>query len=307
MGRFLVDRLLRLVFVVFGATLVAFVLLRLAGDPASVLLPIFASPEQRQELRQDLNLDDPLPLQFVGYMGQVLQGDLGESWKYRQPATDIVFQRFPATLELVGLGIGFALVVGLVLGVVAATRAGGALDGALISFSLVARAVPTFWLGTLLILFFAVNLAWLPTSGKGGWKSFVMPVATIALFFVAELAMVVRAAMIEALSSDYVRAAVAKGLPRRLVVLRHALRNSLNPLVSVVAVNFGALLGGTVIVEAVFAWPGIGLLAVQSVTQTDYPVLQAIVLLIAVTVAIVTTVSDVLYGILDPRIRKGGA
>ncbi len=296
-----------MVFVVFGATLVAFVLLRLAGDPASVLLPIFASPEQRQELRQDLNLDDPLPLQFVGYMGQVLQGDLGESWKYRQPATDIVFQRFPATLELVGLGIGFALVVGLVLGVVAATRAGGALDGALISFSLVARAVPTFWLGTLLILFFAVNLAWLPTSGKGGWKSFVMPVATIALFFVAELAMVVRAAMIEALSSDYVRAAVAKGLPRRLVVLRHALRNSLNPLVSVVAVNFGALLGGTVIVEAVFAWPGIGLLAVQSVTQTDYPVLQAIVLLIAVTVAIVTTVSDVLYGILDPRIRKGGA
>lgn len=200
-----------------------------------------------------------------------------------------------------------ALAVGLVLGVVAATRAGRALDGTLISFSLVARAVPTFWLGTLLILFFAVNLAWLPTSGKAGWKSFVMPVLTIALFFIAEFAMVVRAAMIEALSSDYVRTATAKGLPRRLIVLRHALRNSLNPLVSVVAVNFGALLGGTVIVEAVFAWPGIGLLAVQSVAQTDYPVLQTIVLLIAATVALVTTLSDVLYGVLDPRIRKGRA
>jgi peptide/nickel transport system permease protein len=296
-----------LLVVVFGATLIAFVLLRLAGDPASVLLPIFASPEQRQELREDLNLDDPVPLQFIGYVGEVFQGDLGESWKYRQPATDIVFERFPATLELVGLGIGVALAVGLALGIVAATRAGHTLDGALMSFSLVARAVPTFWLGTLLILFFAVQLSWLPTSGKRGWEYFVMPVATIALFFIAEFAMVVRASMIEALSSDYVRTATAKGLPRRLVVLRHALRNSLNPLVSVVAVNFGALLGGTVIVEAVFAWPGIGLLAVESVTQTDYPVLQAIVLLIAVTVAVVTTIADVLYGILDPRIRRRSA
>lgn len=290
--------------VVFGATLVAFVLLRLAGDPASVLLGVFATPEQREALRAELNLDDPIPMQFLAYIGQVVQGDLGESWKFREPATDVVLDRFPATLELVGLGIGTALIVGIVLGVVAATRAGRALDGALMSFSLVARAIPTFWLGTLLILLFAVQLDWLPTSGKQEASAFVMPVVTIALFFIAEFAMVVRASMIEALSSDYVRAATAKGLPRRLVVQRHALRNSLNPLLSVVAVNFGALLGGTVIVEAVFSWPGVGLLAVQSVTQTDYPVLQAIVLLIALTVAIVTMVTDVLYGVLDPRIRR---
>ena len=307
MGTFLVDRLLRLLVVVFGATLVAFVLLRLAGDPASVLLGIFATPEQREALRAELNLDDPLPLQFVAYVGQVLQGDLGESWKFREPATDVVFERFPATLELVGLGIGTALIVGLLLGVLTATRAGRALDGALMTFSLVARAVPTFWLGTLLILLFAVELNWLPTSGKAGASSYVMPVVTIALFYVAEFAMVVRASMIEALASDYVRAATAKGLPRRLVLVRHALRNSLNPILSVVGVSFGALLGGTVIVEAVFSWPGVGLLAVQSVTQTDYPVLQAIVLLIALTVALVTMVTDILYGVLDPRIRKARA
>jgi peptide/nickel transport system permease protein len=303
-GTFLVDRLLRLLTVVFGATLVAFMLLRLAGDPASVLLPVFATPEQRAALRTDLNLDQPIPLQFVGYVGQVLQGDLGESWKYREPATNVVFDRFPATLELVGLGLGTALVAGLVLGVVAATRAGRTLDSALMSFALIARAVPTFWLGTLFILFFGVRLQWLPTSGRSGPASLVLPVLTITLFFVAEFAMVVRASMIEALASDYVRAATAKGLPRRIVVLRHALRNSLNPIVSVVAVNFGALLGGTVIVEAVFAWPGVGLLAVESVTQTDYPVLQTIVLLIAVMVAVVTMVGDILYGVLDPRVRK---
>jgi ABC-type dipeptide/oligopeptide/nickel transport system permease component len=153
-------------------------------------------------------------------------------------------------------------------------------------------------------MFFAVQLRWLPTSGKTGAASYVLPVLTITLFFIAEFAMVVRASMIEALSSDYVRAATAKGLPRRLVVLRHALRNSLNPIVSVVAVNFGALLGGTVIVEAVFAWPGVGLLAVQAVTQTDYPVLQAIVLVIAGAVAFVTMLGDILYGVLDPRIRR---
>src|SRR5262249_7187275 len=162
-------------------------------------------------------------------------------------------------------------VVGLLLGILAATRVGGLVDGFILAALLAVRAVPPFWLGTLLILFFAVDLHWLPTSGIGTPGHFVLPVATIALFFVGEFAMVVRASMIEALATDYVRAARAKGLPRRLVVFRHALRNSLNPLVSVVSVNFGALLGGTVIVENVFAVPGVGLLAAQSVGQQDYP------------------------------------
>jgi peptide/nickel transport system permease protein len=301
---FVIDRLIRLLVVVIGATLIAFVLLRLAGDPASVLLPIFATPEDRQELRQELGLDQPLPLQYVNYVWQVAQGNFGESWKYREPAFDIVMDRLPATIALAALGAGVALLFGIVLGVVAAARAGGFLDGALMSFALFARAIPSFWLGTLLILLFAVELGWLPTSGIGGPSHYVMPVATVALFFVAEYALVVRASMIEALSADYARTAIAKGLSRRVVLLRHALRNSLNPLLSVFAVTFGALLGGTVIVENVFAWPGLGQLAVESVAQTDYPVLQATVLFLAIIIAVVTTITDLLYGAIDPRIRR---
>lgn len=304
MASFVVDRLIRLLVVVVGATLITFVLLRLAGDPASVLLPIFATPEDRQELRQELGLDQPLPLQYASYVWQAAQGNFGESWKYREPAFDVVMDRLPATIELAALGAAASLVVALALGVLAAARAGGLLDGALISFALFVRAIPSFWLGTLLILFFAVKLGWLPTSGIGGPEYYVMPVATIALFFVAEFAMVVRASMVEALSADYVRTATAKGLPRRVVVLRHALRNSLNPLLSVFGVNFGALLGGTVIIENVFAWPGIGRLAVESVAQTDYPVLQATVLFLAILIALATTAIDLLYGAIDPRIRK---
>lgn len=304
MTAFIADRSIRLAVVVIGATLVTFVLLRSAGDPASVLLPVFATPEQRQELRESLGLDRSIPEQYLAYLAHAARGDLGESWKYRQPARDIVLSRFPATIELVGYGIATALLVGMLLGVVAATQAGRLTDGLFLIFALIARAVPQFWLGILLILWFALWLGWFPTSGRGTPKHLVMPVVTIALFFVAEFAMVLRAAMVEALESDYVRAAKSKGLPARLVVLRHALRNSLNPLVSVVGVNFGALLGGTVIVENVFAWPGLGRLAVEAVIQTDYPVLQATVLLLAISIALATTLLDLLYGILDPRVRR---
>ena len=304
MRTFLIDRLIRFFVVVFGATLIAFTLLRLSGDPATVLLPVFATPQQRQQLREELGLNQPPPVQFLAYVSRVAQGDFGESWKYREPALGVVIDRFPATLELVGASLGLAVLVGVLLGVAASTRAGRARDAAVITFALVARAVPTFWLGTLFILLFSVNLGWLPTSGVGGPENFIMPVLTIALFFIAEFAMVVRASMVEALATDYVRAAMAKGLPRRLIVFRHALRNSLNPLVSVIAVNIGALLGGTVIVENVFAWPGIGRLAVEAVGNTDYPVLQTIVLLLAIMVGLVTMTADLLYGVLDPRIRR---
>jgi peptide/nickel transport system permease protein len=301
---FIADRLLRLVLVLVGAVLIAFALLRLSGDPASVLLPIFASPAQRAELRQHFGLDQSLPLQFVHYCWRVLQGDMGLSWQYRQSAAHIVLDRFPNTLELAAVSMALALVIGVLLGVLAAFRSGGFLDSSLISLALVARAVPSFWLGTLLILFFSLKLHLLPTSGIGGVSHLVMPTVSIALLFIGEIAIVVRASMVEALVADYVRAALAKGLPTRIIVFRHALRNSLNPLVSVVAVNFGILLGGTVIVENVFAWPGIGTLAVDSVGARDYPVLQAIVLILAISVAIVTTVADLLYGMLDPRIRR---
>jgi peptide/nickel transport system permease protein len=303
---FIADRLLRLALVVVGAVMIAFVLLRLSGDPASVLLPIFASPAQRAEFRQHFGLDHSLPVQFVDYSWRVLQGDMGQSWQYRQSAAHIVLDRFPNTLELAAVSMALALLVGILLGVAAAVRSGGFLDSATISLALVARAIPSFWLGTLLILFFSLKLHWLPTSGIGGLPHLVMPAVSIALVFVGEVAMVVRASMVEALVADYVRAALAKGLPTRIIVFRHALRNSLNPLISVVAVNFGILLGGTVIVENVFAWPGIGTLAIASVGSRDYPVLQATVLILAISVALVTTAADLLYGLVDPRIRRVG-
>jgi peptide/nickel transport system permease protein len=304
MKTFIADRFLRLLVVVIGAAIMAFALLRLSGDPSTVLLPIFATPGERAQLRHQYGLDQPLPIQFVDYTFSILHGNFGQSWQYRQPALQVVLDRFPNTLELAGISMGVAVVIGVALGVIGAARSGGVIDSLLTTVSLVARAIPSFWLGTLFILFFSLKLRWLPTSGIGGLSHLVLPALTIAFLFIGEVAAVVRASMVEALHTDYVRAALAKGLPTRTILLRHALRNALNPVISVVAVDFGVLLGGTVIVENVFAWPGIGTLAVQSVGATDYPVLQAIVLLLALSVAVVSTAADIVYGLVDPRIRR---
>ncbi len=301
---FAAARLMRLGVVVLGATLITFILLRLAGDPTTVLLPVFATPEQRAQLAVSLGLDRSLPEQYFYYLARAAVGDFGESWKYRRPAGELIFDRFAATLELVAYGLGLALLVAVILAIYGARREGRLGDGIVIGFSLGARAVPAFWLGTLLILVFSVQLGWLPTSGRGSPSQLIMPVATIALFFIAEFTMVLRASLLEAYKADYVRAARAKGLSERQVTIRHAVRNSVGPLLAVVGVNFGSLLGGTVIVENVFAWPGLGRLAVEAVGQTDYPVIQGAVLVMAVTIAVVSMVFDVLHGLIDPRIRR---
>jgi peptide/nickel transport system permease protein len=304
MKTFIADRLLRLFVVVIGAAIMAFVLLRLSGDPSTVLLPIFATPAERLQLRHQYGLDQPLPIQFLDYTFSIMHGNFGQSWQYREPALQVVLGRFPNTLELAGISMFAAVVFGMTLGIIGAARSGGLVDSLLTIVSLGARAIPSFWLGTIFILFFALKLGWFPTSGIGGLSHLVLPALTIAFLFIGEVATIVRASMVEALGTDYVRTALAKGLPMRTILLRHALRNALNPVISVVAVDFGLLLGGTVIVENVFAWPGIGTLAVQSVGATDYPVLQAIVLFLALSVAFVSTVADIVYGFVDPRIRR---
>jgi peptide/nickel transport system permease protein len=304
MKTFIADRLLRLFVVVIGAAIMAFVLLRLSGDPSTVLLPIFATPAERLQLRHQYGLDQPLPIQFLDYTFSIMHGNFGQSWQYREPALQVVLGRFPNTLELAGISMFAAVVFGMTLGIIGAARSGGLVDSLLTIVSLGARAIPSFWLGTIFILFFALKLGWFPTSGIGGLSHLVLPALTIAFLFIGEVATIVRASMVEALGTDYVRTALAKGLPMRTILLRHALRNALNPVISVVAVDFGLLLGGTVIVENVFAWPGIGTLAVQSVGATDYPVLQAIVLFLALSVALVSTVADIVYGFVDPRIRR---
>ncbi|MFC7546858.1 ABC transporter permease [Plantactinospora sp. GCM10030261] len=301
---FAVGRLARFAFVLFATSLVAFVLLRFAGDPASVLLPVQASPADRAALREAYGLNDNVLVQYFAYAWQALQGNFGISWGYRRPAIEVVLERLPATLELVFGGLIVALVVAVPLALLSARRAGGRTDSVILSSGLVARAIPNFWFGTVLILVFSVHLGWFPTSGAGTAGHLVLPIATIAFFFVAEFTMVLRASLIDALHSDHVLAATARGATGRGVLLRHGLRNSLNPLVSVIGVNFGALLGGTVIVEAVFGWPGLGRLAVEAVTRTDFPVLQAAVLVFAAVIAVGNMVTDLLYGVLDPRIRR---
>lgn len=301
---FVVGRLARFVLVLLATSAVVFTLLRLAGDPASVLLPVYATPGEREALRASYGLDEALPVQFAAYVGNAVRGDLGVSWGYRRPAMDVVLERLPATLELVVGGLLLALIASIPLALLAARRPHGRLDATILTLGLVTRAVPNFWMGTLLILIFSVWLGWLPTSGAGTLAHLVLPVLTIAFFFVAEFAMVLRAKLIDSLQSGYVLAARARGTSGRTIMLRHAMKNSLNPLVSVVGVNFGSLLGGTVIIEAVFGWPGLGRLAVEAVSRTDFPVLQAAVLVLAALIAAVNMATDVLYGVLDPRIRR---
>lgn len=299
-----VDRFARFALVLLATSVVVFLLLRFAGDPGSVLLPAQASPEDRAALREAYGLDRNVIAQYGAYLWHAVQGDLGISWGYRRPAVEVVLERLPATLELVFGGLIVALAISIPLAMLAVRRAGGQLDAFIMSVGLVARAIPNFWFGTLLILLFSVRLGWFPTSGAGTVAHMVLPIATIAFFYVAEFTIVLRSSLLEALESDHIRAAAARGTPPRVVMLRHGLRNSLNPLVSVIGVNFGALLGGTVIVEAVFAWPGVGRLAVEAVTRTDFPVIQATVLILAAIIALGNMVTDLLYGVLDPRIRR---
>jgi peptide/nickel transport system permease protein len=275
------------------------------GDPAELLLPRGASAEQMAALRASWGFDEPLPAQFLAYFRNLLSGDLGESLSYREPVLDVIRDRLPATLTLASASMGVALVIAIPLGLISALRPGLPFDNAVAGLTLATQSVPSFWLGVQLILIFSLSLRLLPPSGADGPKYLILPMITLAADVTALLTRVVRTEMVAVMRQDYVRTARSKGLPARTVNIRHAFRNAANPLLTVVGLRWGALLGGAAITETVFAWPGIGRLAIQSVASRDYPLIQGVVLVAAVIFVSINLLVDLLYAALDPRVRYG--
>lgn len=304
---YLAVRALQSALTILLAAIAVFIAVRLTpGDPAELLLPRGASAEQIAALRASWGLDDPLPAQLGAYLGNLLQGNLGESVSYREPVLRVIQGRLPATLQLATAAMLFALVIAIPLGVIAALRPGSLLDQVITNLTLVTQSVPSFWLGVQLILIFSLWLRLLPPSGADSPKYLILPMITLSADVMALMTRVVRTEMVSVLRQDYVRTARGKGLANRTVNLRHAFRNAANPLITVIGLRWGALLGGAAITETVFGWPGIGRLAIQSVAARDYPLIQGIVLVAAVIFVTLNLLVDVAYAYLDPRVRLGG-
>jgi peptide/nickel transport system permease protein len=291
-------------FVAFGVITLVFAALRLSGDPAATMLPGDASVEELVALRRQLGLDRPLWLQYLQFLGGVVTGDFGTSFRHQQPALPLVLERLPATLELAGAALLLAVALALPLGILAAVYRGRIIDVAAMAFAVVGQATPYFWMGIMLILIVSVELGWLPTSGRGGLERLILPAITLGTHFAASLARLTRTSMLEVFGQQFVTTARAKGLSEWSVVLGHTLKNAAVPVVTLIGLQFGTLLGGAVVTETIFAWPGVGRLAVQSVFVRDYPVVQAGVFVLALTFVGINLLVDLLYGVLDPRIRR---
>lgn len=302
MYRYIVRRLIHGVIVLLVITFLTFGLLHLSGDPVSLMAPDYFSEEDIAELQRKMGLDQPFHVQYLKYMGNLVQGDLGTSFMQRRPALPIVLDRFPATLLLASTSLLLTVVVAIPLGMLGAIKRGSVWDRISLVLAMSGKAIPNFWFGVLLILVFSIWLGWLPSFGYGSWQNLLMPTVTLALGNVAIVTRIVRSSMIDALGQDYVRTARAKGLTERAVVGAHAFRNTSLPTVTVMGLEFGALLSGSVITETVFAYPGIGYLAVQAIRAKDFPIVLCVVLVIAIVTLLVTLAVDILYAALDPRV-----
>ncbi|CAA9579325.1 MAG: ABC transporter, permease protein 1 (cluster 5, nickel/peptides/opines) [uncultured Thermomicrobiales bacterium] len=304
-GKIVIPRLGRAIVTLWLVVTVVFVVLRFSGDPVSLLLPSDASQQQVQALRVELGLDESIPVQYGRFILEVVKGDLGESLRFNQPALDLVLDRFPATALLALVAFTVAAVVGLGVGSLTAFARGSVLDRAAIALMGILQSAPSFFLGIMLILLFSVELGWFPTSGYGSPSQLVLPALTLSALTLASIARITRTSLLDVLRADYIRTARSKGLPERLIWSRHALRNAALPLTTTLGLELAELLAGAVIVETVFAWPGIGRLAIDSVAARDYPVVQAAVLLIATIFVIINLLVDLSYLALDPRTRNG--
>jgi ABC-type dipeptide/oligopeptide/nickel transport system permease component len=273
------------------------------GDPVEQMLGEGAAPGQAAQLRHTLGLDQPLYVQYAHYLGQIVRGDLGQSFKFQAPVRRIIFERYPATLQLAFLALLVCAAIAIPAGVLAAHFRGSNEDRAIGVFTLLGLAVPNFALGPLLITLFSIKLGWLPVSGRGGALNYILPAATLGAALAAILTRMVRSSMLEELSSDYVRTARAKGLSTMAVLVRHALRNALIPIITILGLQFGTLLAGTIVTETIFSWPGIGRLTVMAISSRDYPLLQGCILVIALSYVLVNLLTDVFYALIDPRVR----
>lgn len=302
-GRFVLQRMTRAILTLWLVVSAVFVILRLSGDPAALLLSQDAPPEQVNALRTQLGLDQSIPIQYIKYFANIAHGDLGNSIRQREPALRLLFERFPATLQLATAAFVLATTVGLSVGILAALTRGKIWDRLTMGLTSVIQSGPPFFVGIILILIFSVRLGWLPSSGRGTFKQLILPAITLSGFTMASLARLSRSALLDVFRNDYIRTARAKGLSERAVIVGHALRNAALPLITVLGLEVAGLLTGAVITETVFAWPGIGRLAVEAVGTRDYPVVQAVVLVIAVIFVLVNFLVDCSYALIDPRVR----
>jgi len=306
-GRLLLGRLTSAAVVIAGVSLLVFMLIHLIpGDPVEVMLGESSQPADRAALRHALHLDLPLYQQMGNYYARLLHLDFGTSLHSKRAIADLLLERIPATFELALAALLFAVLIAFPLGMLAAVRKGGAWDDGAMVFSMLGISIPNFWMGPILILVFSLWLGWFPVSGRDGPASLILPALTLGTAMAAILSRMVRTTVLEVLGEDYIRTAYAKGLDSRTVLLRHALRNALLPVITLLGLQLGALLAGAVITEIVFSWPGVGQLTIEAIQRRDYPVVQACVLLISVTYVVVNTATDLVYAWLDPRIRIGG-
>ncbi|MBY5972038.1 ABC transporter permease [Pseudooceanicola marinus] len=303
MTGFILRRLGESLLAIWGVVTIVFFVTRILGDPAALLLPIGASDADIQALRAQLGLDQPMLVQYGQFLLNAVQGDFGVSFQHGRDAMQVVLERLPATAQLALTAIAMGLVIGTVAGSIAALKRGKAIELVVMAVALLGQATPVFWLGIMLILFFAVNLGWLPTGGYGTLAHLVLPAFTLAVFVSASIARLLRSSMLEILKEDYIRTAKAKGLLRHTVFFWHVARNALIPVVTMTAILTGELLGGSVVTETVFSWPGIGRLIIQAIEAKDFPVIQAGITLIAAIFVLINFLVDLLYGVLDPRIR----
>lgn len=306
MVRHVARRLALSIAVLLGASVIVFLLTFLSGDPVLLMLPSDATPNEVETMRRSYGFDRPLWEQYARFLARAIQGDFGMSLRHRLPAMRLVLERLPATFVLTVAGLGLAVAIGVPLGIIAATKRNSVVDLAATFVGFFGQSIANFWLAIMLIYIFAVRLPWFPTFGTGTPAHLVLPTVAVASRLMALLTRLTRSTMLEVLDEDYVRTARSKGLAQSSVVGKHALRNTLLPLVTVIGLQFGTLMGGTVIIETIFAWPGVGFMAVQAITNRDFPVVQAAVFVLAVGFVAINLIVDLLYSWLDPRIRLVG-
>ena len=303
MAQYIVRRLIYACFVLLGVTVVVFFLARIGGDPTDLMAPLDATEEDIAALRENLGFNRPLPIQYLDFVGNALTGDFGLSIRHRQPAMEMVLEKMPATLQLTVATLVIALLIAIPLGILSAVRPNSTIDRLSVVVALSGQSIPTFLLGIVLIIIVAVQLRWLPSSGRGTFGHIILPALTLGPYFAAMINRLLRSSLREELNKDYIRTVRAKGFNERFILLNHAVKNAAIPVITVMGLQIGTLISGSVVTETVFAYPGAGLLLVQALRGRDFPIIQAYVVLIALLVVLINFIVDLLYGYLDPRIR----
>lgn len=309
MTQYIIRRILQAFLVMFGVTFLVFIVMYQAGDPVILMASPEASQEEIDNLRRNLGLDRPWYIQYADFLGSAVQGDFGTSLRQGQPVFSLVMERIPATLQLAVSAFVFSVVISIPVGVISATKRNSIYDNVAMGFALLGQSLPVFFLGVMLIWIFGFVFGWLPSAGRGDpdfvsrMRHLILPAITLGTFSLAQNARLVRSSLLEVLGLDYVKTARAKGISEYHVIMRHALRNALIPVITVIGIQFGALLGGAVITETVFAWPGIGRLLIQAINQQDFPLVVGAVTIIALIFVFLNLLVDLTYGFLDPRVR----